>query len=84
MNDQKIKTIYERKKIFKFLLMLFVTFNLFLSIDFSFAQYQNEIINIRAGKHSKFYRIVLETSQRLEKGTFFLMFLFLTHLEIMK
>ena len=51
---------------FKFLLMLFVIFNLFLSIDYSFAQSQNEIINIRAGKHSKFYRIVLETSQKVD------------------
>ena len=51
---------------FKFLLMLFAIFNLFLSIDYSFAQSQNEIINIRAGKHSKFYRIVLETSQKVD------------------
>jgi len=51
---------------FKFLLMLFAIFNLFLSIDYSFAQSQNEIINIRAGKHSKFYRIVVETSQKVE------------------
>ena len=92
--------------------MLFAIFNLFLSIDYSFAQSQNEIINIRAGKHSKFYRIVLETSQKVDaivelkkepyraiiqipeslwranstprKGNFFLIFLFLTHLEIMK
>ena len=56
----------EEEKFLKFLSMLFVIFNLFLSTDYSFAQSQNEIINIRAGKHSKFYRIVVETSQKVE------------------
>ncbi|MFL2815261.1 MAG: N-acetylmuramoyl-L-alanine amidase [Candidatus Puniceispirillales bacterium] len=46
--------------------MLFVIFNLFLSTDYSFSQSQNEIINIRAGKHTKFYRIVVESSKKVE------------------
>ena len=54
------------KSIFKFVLNLFVLFNLLLLTDYSFAQSQNEIINIRAGKHSKFYRIVVETSRKIE------------------
>ena len=54
------------KSIFKFVLNLFIFFNLLLLTDYSFAQSQNEIINIRAGKHSKFYRIVVETSRKVE------------------
>ena len=46
--------------------MLFVICNLFLSTDYSFSQSQNEIINIRAGKHTKFYRIVVESSKKVE------------------
>ena len=56
----------KEKKIFKFSLMLFVICDLFLSTDYSFSQSQNEIINIRAGKHSKFYRIVVESSKKVE------------------
>ena len=66
MGKKKITQKYERNKIFNFLLMPFALFNLFLLSDYSFAQSQNEIINIRAGKHSKFYRIVVETTQKVE------------------
>ena len=66
MTKKKIKQQMKEKKFLKFLLIVFVTFNLFLLKDYSFAQSQNEIINIRAGKHSKFYRIVVETSQKVE------------------
>ena len=53
------------KKIFLFYRFIFFFFSFFYSLLCT-AQNLNEIRNLRAGKHQNFYRVVLETSMKVD------------------
>ena len=70
ININRMLTSFRYKKIIKFkynffLKIVFISF-LFLFTNCLSAQTLNEINNIRAGKHDGFYRVVVETSKKVE------------------
>jgi len=70
MYKKKMLALFRYEKIieikFNFSFKVVFVSYLFLFTNYLFAQTLNEINNIRAGKHDNFYRVVVETSKKVE------------------